>query len=40
MTFVAWSLVVDSVGEECVEAETDQERFADLLFKVLTSELE
>ena len=30
MAFVAWSLVVDGIGEEGVEAEADEEGFADL----------
>lgn len=40
VTLVAGSLVVDSVGEESVEAEADQEWFADLDGGTGTSELE
>lgn len=40
VTLVAGSLVVDSVGEESVETEADQEWFADLDGGTGTSELE
>lgn len=40
VTLVAGSLVVDSVGEESVEAKADQEWFADLDGGTGTSELE
>jgi hypothetical protein len=41
MAFIAWPLVVDRVGEEGVEAETNQEGFAYLHHHTsLTSEFE
>lgn len=40
MTFIAGSVVVNGVGEKCVEAEANQKWFADLNQKKVTSELE
>lgn len=40
MSLVAWSLIVDGIGEEGIEAEADKEGLTDLIGSGGTSELE